>query len=129
MTIKKIYQEGKLYLLRFSWPIKSGTIKLHIIFQSDNEEPHTHPWNFKSLLLIPYKEEIYIQNDKISAFKEIKRYIPFTLVSRDKDDIHRVKLYKILGMTIPAITIGKYGHKVQLCSFCQSLGYCKTERK
>lgn len=128
MTIKRIYQKGKLYLLRFSFPIKSGTIKIHVIFQDDKEEPHTHPWNFKSLLLIPYKE--WTSYDRNGLYLEHTfKHIPFRLLTRDMNQLHRVSLYKIFGIKIPAITIGKYGHKVQLCSFCKELGYCKTERK
>lgn len=133
MTIKKIYQEGKLYLLRFSFPIKTGTIKVHIIFQDDKEEPHTHPWNFISFLIIPYKElivrKIEFMGDVEMQFYSKYKHYPFKILERDKNQLHKVSLYRILGIKIPAITIGKYGHKTQLCSFCKELGYCKTERQ
>lgn len=122
MTIKRIYQNNKLYLLRLSFPIKSGTIKIHVILQDDIEDLHTHPWDYSSLLIIPYKEEFKYTKLRSHGVLTFLRNRPNTL-------LHRVQLYKIFGISIPAITIGKYGHKKELCSFCKKLGYCKTERK
>ena len=86
----------------------------------DKSEPHTHPWDFKSFLILPYRENL----DGVNY-----NHFPFTLLNRSMNQKHRITLYRIFGFKIPALTIGFYGKKKQLCSFCQSLGYCKSEGK
>lgn len=117
------------FIRRVSFYLKKGSIKIHFITSDDNDEPHTHPWDFKSLLIIPYKEKTYIKKFEwgkdVFDTSIISKYKPFTLVIRKADEYHKTTLYRIFGIKIPALTIGYYGEKKQLCSFCQELGYCK----
>lgn len=111
------------FLRRLSIYFKNGSIKIHLITRSDKDEPHTHPWDFKSLLIIPYKEQVFLGKD--SKLHLNFNHKSFKVVKREANDRHRTKLYKMFGIEIPALTIGWYGHKKQLCSFCSTLGYCK----
>lgn len=111
------------FIRRISFYLKKGSIKIHFITSDDNDEPHTHPWDFKSFLIIPYKETLHLHTTgkKMIEF----RHKVFTMIERDAMDNHKTSLYRIFGIKIPALTIGYYGEKKQLCSFCQALGYCK----
>lgn len=115
--------DNKVFLARLSYYFKSGkTLKFHLILRSDKDGMHTHPWNFKSLLIIPYKEEV--------EGNGMRRYWPLKLVKRNMNEKHRVTLYKLLWLIpIPAITIGLYSEKKQLCSFCKDVGYCKKSKQ
>lgn len=151
MKLKIIKQDNKILLIRLSFKLKVGSIKIHLILRDYREELHNHPWDFKSLLILPYKETASIKNSEDSEYdmnKILKLFSmgsditidyetqgiiiatidhkPLALITRDKDILHRTKLYKILGIKIPALTIGKYSEKKQLCSFCKDLGYCRT---
>ena len=112
---------GKTFLRRTSFKFKDGSsLKVHLIVNDDlDKDEHTHPWDFKSFLLIPYKEII---NGKV-----VKRRA-FQVIEKLHTETHKVVLYRILGIKIPAITFGKYSEKLQLCSFCKDLGYCKQQK-
>lgn len=114
---KTIISGGKLFIKRFSFYTKKGSIKLHIIFNDDGDEAHTHPWDFKSFILFGgYKEE---------CEGKVNKYRMFSINKKLHYQKHKTSLFKIFGIKIPAITIGIYGKKLQLCSLCESLGYCK----
>lgn len=123
MKLKFIRRNGKLFLIRLSIPIKNGSIKVHLLLNDDTEDPHKHPWNFNSLLFLgAYKE---IVNGKLY------RHLPFTIVRRKNYERHQVILYRLGGMKIPCITIGKYSKKLEpwcekktLCNVCEKHGYC-----
>ena len=119
VKFKTIRSQGKAFIRRLSFYKKDGTtIKAHLITDDDNDkEEHSHPWDFKSTLLIPYKE--------IVNGEEVRHYMLET-VERKHFETHKVKLYRVFGIRIPAITIGVYGKKKVLCNFCKSLGYCRT---
>jgi hypothetical protein len=55
------------------------------------------------------------------------RHSMFDTVERECTIMHRTTLYRVLGIPIPAITIGRYTDKQQLCSFCTELGYCQNK--
>lgn len=118
ISFKTIKDMGLPFLNRISLYTKDGSIKIHLMVGDDKSEPHTHPWDFKSFLILPYKENI----DGIEY-----HHRPFTLLNRTMNQKHRITLYRFMGIKIPALTIGSYKKKKQLCSFCQSLGYCKSE--
>lgn len=125
---KTINTQGKIpFLRRLSVYLKSGkSIKLHLIIHDDLDEPHDHPWDFKSLLLIPYKEILY---KKDTQYPQFFKHFPFTIVKRNMSDKHITYLYRIFGMKIPAVTIGLYSKKKQLCSFCREKGYCISQQQ
>jgi hypothetical protein len=52
----------------------------------------------------------------------------FSINKKHHEQLHRVELFKVLGIKIPAITIGFYSEKLELCSFCKQLGYCKQNK-
>lgn len=123
MRFKIVRINKKVFLIRLSFAVKNGSIKIHLILRDDTEEPHMHPWNFSSFLLL-------------GAYKEIvdgvlHKHWPFTLIRRKCNQRHQVILYRIFGLRIPCLTIGKYTKKIQpwcehktLCDGCQKLGYC-----
>jgi len=119
-----INTKGKVFLRRLSFYLKEGSIKIHFITDDDTDEPHTHPWNYKSLLIIPYREKLFMRTGVF-----VKNHKPFKTVKRKMKMKHRVELYRILGIKIPALTIGVYSEKKQLCSLCEEAGYCKQKAK
>ena len=130
---KIINKQGKVFMRRLSFYLKNGsTIKLHIITEDDSDEPHDHPWDFESFLIIPYIERIFFSKNKGGqefSFISPKKHLPFTTIKRGMDMRHKTELYRFLGFKIPAITIGFYGPKKKLCSLCTELGYCKESKK
>ena len=114
---KKIMSDGLPFLRRLSVYHKKGSIKFHLMTNDDKCQPHTHPWDYVSFLILPYREWL----DGIQLY-----HSPFSLLRRQTNQRHRITLYRFMGIKIPAFTIGNYGNKKQLCSFCQALGYCKT---
>lgn len=120
VKFKQIMDMGLPFLNRISLYTKNGSIKMHLMVGDDKSEPHTHPWDFKSFLLIPYRENL----DGIEL-----NHRPLTLLTRTMNQKHRITLYQCMGIKIPSLTVGFYTKKKQLCSFCQSLGYCKSEGK
>lgn len=120
VRFKQVMDMGLPFLNRISVYTKNGSIKVHLMVGDDKSQPHTHPWDFKSFLILPYKENL----DGIDY-----NHAPFTLLKRTMNQRHRITLYRCFGVNIPALTIGLYTKKKQLCSFCQHLGYCKSEGK
>lgn len=139
MTFKNIKNNGKTFLLRFSKNCKVGSIKIHIILD-DDVKPHTHPWDFKSVILFGgYNETTYDELDEniIDFVKktwqhdasQITRTYGWLSVNKKQMNVkHLVKLRRLFGFKIPTITVGRYGEKKQLCSLCQELGYCKSKK-
>lgn len=130
LKAKTIKSGGNSFIKRLSIYFHNYSIKVHLILDDDKDEPHTHPWDFKSLLLVPYKEVIFSSVD-ITDNKLITtlKHNPLTIVKRLHNERHRVRLYRIFRLKIPALTIGIYSKKIQLCSFCKDLGYCKESKK
>lgn len=118
MKYKQIIQgNGKLFLRRISFYLKEGSIKLHIITGDDCDEPHSHPWDFKSFILFGgYKED---------CEGIVKEYRTFSVNKKIHHQKHKTTLFRLFGFKIPAITVGIYSKKLKLCSFCEELGYCK----
>jgi hypothetical protein len=127
MKLKVIKQSGQIFLIRLSLPIKNGSIKIHVLLNSDIGYAHKHPWNFTSILVFgAYKEILDGKLLKHGLFSKIKR---------KASERHKVILYKIFGASIPCITIGKYSKKIQpwcehqnLCEHCTTLGYCMDKK-
>lgn len=117
---KTIEDKGLPFLNRISFYTKKGSVKVHLMVGDDKSYPHTHPWDFRSFLIIPYKENL----DGINY-----NHRPFKLLNRSMNQKHRITLYRFFGIKIPSLTVGLYTKKKQLCSFCQELGYCKSEGK
>ncbi len=113
-------QGGKVFLCRFSVYFPKGSLKLHLILKDDSGAPHSHPWTFWSLLLIPYAE--YVEGVMLD-------HVWLEVVHRRAEQFHSVRLYRIFGVRIPALTIGWYGQKVRLCSLCTELGYCRAAKR
>jgi len=136
IKFKTIKSGGNSFIKRLSVYLKNYSIKVHLILDDDKDEPHTHPWDFKSLLLIPYKEfvvwntpgpELYSNPLKWSYYGMTTHWRMFDIVNRKHNEKHAVSLYRIWGKKIPALTIGIYSKKLQLCSFCKELSYCKEK--
>ena len=118
IKFKQIKDMGLPFLSRVSLYTQNGSVKIHFMVNDDKSEPHTHPWDFKSFLIIPYMENLD---------GEKHRHRPFKLLNRKMNQRHRITLYRFMGIKIPALTVGFYSKKKQLCSFCKDLGYCKSE--
>jgi hypothetical protein len=103
-------EDGKpvLYLRRFflrrsvkgSQTGDEGGLFLHVIHQSDNDrDPHDHPWDFKSFILVGgYDDEQWewftnFQGWGARVFEGYERVKPLTKVERKAEHIHRVRLY------------------------------------
>lgn len=127
---KTIRSGGSSFIHRLSFYTKTGSIKINLIVDDDKDAPHTHPWDFTSLLIIPYQEFVWREGDAAPLGPGMyeERHRMFSVVRHHHKDRHRVKLYRFLGIPIPALTIGSYSKKLTLCSFCESLGYCKEQR-
>lgn len=115
---KTITTKGKAFIKRLSFYNSDGSsVKLHLILHDDLDEPHTHPWDFSSLILFGgYKEE-----NRIFGFLDVN--------IKKHHEKHQLKLRRIFNIPIPTLTIGIYSPKLQLCSFCTELGYCKNKQK
>lgn len=85
----------------------------------DRDGFHSHPWDFKSLILFGgYVETLEDGTVHTHRFLSVN--------TKQRETKHQLRLRKLFGLRIPAITIGWYGPKVGLCSLCQELGYCKS---
>ena len=123
---KNIKQGGITFLKRLSLKTKSGSYKVHLILNDDQEGYHMHPWDFKSLLLFgSYKE--YVEG-------VLFRHRPLSIVKRKANEKHRVELYRIGNFKLPCLTIGFYSNKIQpwcektqLCDFCKPHGQCQDK--
>ena len=119
---KTIFSGGKPFLKRLSLYLSKGSIKLHIIINDDMDEHHSHPWDFESVIIFGgYHEEILNEDKTIDK----KTFRIGDVNQKRHYQKHKTKLFRFLGFKIPAITIGKYSDKLELCSFCKELGYCK----
>lgn len=123
IKLKTIKPNGVSLIKRLSIYFKNYSIKIHLI-PNNVLDYHTHPWDYKSFLIIPYKEYVITTNPSSKTTLFFKHKI-FTLINRNHTQEHSVILYTIFGIKIPALTIGKYSKKKQLCSFCKEAGYCK----
>jgi len=119
VKLKTIHTAGRIpFLKRLSLYLKDGSsIKLHLILHDDLDEPHSHPWDFSSLILFGgYKEgDVKYSIGDINMKKHYQT--------------HQIKLLRFMGFRVPTLTIGIYTEKLTLCSFCQDLGYCRTTGK
>src|ERR1700722_2050732 len=52
VKFKTIVKRGRVFLHRLSIPFRRGSIKLHLILNDDYGDPHIHPWEFWSFLLL-----------------------------------------------------------------------------
>lgn len=128
IKFKRITQDEDVFLYRVSLKFRQGTSwKLHIIVGDDKGEPHQHPWNFTSFLLLGAYKELVEE-------KMIRRW-PFQIVKNECTEKHKVLLYRLLGYKIPCVTVGKYSEKIQpwcerskLCDMCKSFGYCLDKK-
>lgn len=115
---KTIISKGKLFIVRLSFYLKDkSSYKLHLILDDDYDEPHSHPWNFKSIILFG------------GYYEDDKKYSMFKTNTKLYHEKHKIKLFRFLGFKIPTITLGKYSPKIELCSFCKEIGYCKSNKK
>ena len=123
------------FLIRWSKKCKSGgSWKLHLIL-NDDVTSHTHPWDFTSFILFGgYVERslnIYESNsDWIQCDGYSYKEYGWLSINRKKMNVeHQITLRRLFGFKIPAVTIGYYGPKKQLCSLCKEQGYCNTTGK
>ena len=128
MKFKTIRKGGTVFLHRVNLYIKKGSIKIHLIMDDDKEDAHMHPWDFNSFLFLGAYKEI--------VDGKLFKHLPFTLVRRKCTEKHQVKLYRIFGLKIPCLTIGRYSEKKQqwceakkLCDFCSTVGYCVDKKE
>jgi len=125
--------DNKRFLFRLSLYFTWGSIKAHLIIRDDIDTPHTHPWNYKSLLIVPYKETTFTplvsKSGQQGTLVMRYAYWPLKVIRRDCKTAHTTSLYRFFGIPIPALTIGFYSNKKQLCSFCQEAGYCKQSKQ
>ncbi len=113
VKVKTIKSKGEDFLKRLSFYFKDGSsLKVHLILKDDEDEPHTHPWDFKSLILFGG----YYEGEKLYGFFSVNR--------KHHAEKHQLRLRRIFNYPIPTLTIGLYSKKLQLCSFCESHGYC-----
>lgn len=126
IKFKTIRSNGNSFIKRYSLYFKNGSIKLHIILSDDNDSPHSHPWNFTSIILFGGYIEKTVIND--SCIKE-KAFRFLSINKKQYFQKHRLLLKRIFGIKIPCITLGWYSNKIQLCSFCTDIGYCKESTK
>lgn len=60
---KSILSGGRVFLRRISFYLKKGSVKIHWIQNDDMDEHHSHPWDFKSLILFGGYYESTLQED------------------------------------------------------------------
>lgn len=120
---KIITQNGRVFLIRLSFAVPNGSIKFHLILNDDEGEPHIHPWEFTSFMLLGAYRELV--NGKVHNHR------PLSLVRNNRHKEHKVMLYRLFGLKLPCLTVGKYTDKIQpwcrtkaLCDRCRSFGYC-----
>ena len=114
---KTILNNNKIFLKRFSFYNKNGSsYKLHLILNDDLDEPHTHPWDFTSLILFGG----YYEGNTLYKIGSINKKL--------HNESYKIRLRRLFGFRITTITISKYSKKLQLCSFCKDLGYCQSNK-
>ena len=113
---KIVYSKDKPFIKRFALYNKDGSsYKLHLILNDDLDEPHDHPWDFSSLILFGG----YYEDNTLYSVGDINIKYHYQK--------HKIRLRRLFGIKIPTITFGIYSKKLQLCSFCKELGYCKNK--
>lgn len=117
---KTICNNDKPFLRRLTIYLKKDSLKFHWI-TDDDVTPHTHPWDFKSLILFGGYNEAFTDN---KTYPEVKTFGMLSINRKTADELHLVTLRRVLGFKIPALTVGIYGEKKQLCSPCKEAGYC-----
>lgn len=131
---KTITSGGKPFIKRLSLYLPKGSIKLHLLLDDDKDDDfsggHTHPWDFTSFILFGGYEEYTLRfsNNPNGQFNTEKFYM-FSLNRKKAEVKHKIKLFRLFGFKIPCITIGYYSDKKQLCSLCQELGYCRSNKE
>jgi hypothetical protein len=124
LKLKIIRRDNMIFIIRITLYIFNGSLKCHIILRDDPEKPHSHPWNFTSWLFLgAYREILYTPKKQMDVLYRDKYDVehishwPFTLISRECNQLHKIQLYKVFGRCIPCITIGYYTDKVQEWAF------------
>lgn len=124
MKFKNIKNNGRTFLLRLGMKCGNGSLKVHIILD-DDVRPHSHPWDFTSLILFGgYREAIKVGDNVL-----FQNFGWLSLNRKRRDVMHQISLRRVMGRKVPVITIGYYGEKKELCSLCKELGYCRTNSK
>lgn len=127
MRFKNIKNNGITFLYRLSCNLKKGSIKIHLIVD-DDVSYHSHPWDFNSIILFGgYREMSYTSVNYMDL--ENKEYGWLSINKKQMNAYHKITLRRLFGKKIPALTVGIYGEKKQLCSLCQELGYCKSQKQ
>jgi hypothetical protein len=133
---KTICNNDKPFLRRLSIYFGKKSLKFHWI-TDDDVKPHTHPWDFTSIIIFGgYNERTLIgvrpppqdyMKELVYPFSVYFRTTVYGWLSKNKKEAnqeHLVELRRLFGIKIPALTVGWYGEKKQLCSLCQEAGYC-----
>ena len=117
LKFKLIKTLGKIpFLRRLSFYFKDGSsFKIHLITHDDLDEPHSHPWDFSSLIIFGG----YYEGKTLYGVGDVN--IKF------HHQYHQIRLRRFLGFIVPTLTVGFYSEKKQLCSFCQEAGYCLSK--
>jgi hypothetical protein len=130
--------QGNVFINRLTFYLKKGSIKLHLITGDDSEVYHTHPWDFTSFILFGGYKEYYrgVESERFRGratvngkWNQLRIFRTFSINKKLHHQQHRVELFKLFGITIPALTIGIYSEKLQLCSFCKEAGRCLANDK
>jgi hypothetical protein len=115
---KVIRSGGKLFLCRLSLYKDDGSsFKFHLILNDDGDEPHSHPWDFTSIILFG------------GYYEENVKYGFLDLNVKLYHQKHKIRLRRLFGFKVPTLTMGWYSEKKELCSLCKDLGYCRTTGK
>ena len=126
IKFKKIHEQGELFLCRLSIQFNQRSLKFHLILNDDSRF-HSHPWDFKSLILFGgYQELIEDVEDEAYHWE----YYNFLDVNKKAAEVrHLIRLNRLWGFKVPTLTVGLYGEKKRLCSLYEALGYCQTNAK
>ena len=90
-----IQTDGSPYMTR----IWFGRLRLHIFYRGDADDPHDHPWDFKTFPLTSYVEEIFFGQGESS-----KRVVPAWRWSYRRAEFRHRVLGRYSGrMTMPTL--------------------------
>jgi hypothetical protein len=131
LKLKIIRRDNKIFIIRITLYIISGSLKCHIILRDDPEKPHSHPWNFTSWLFLgAYREILYTPMGQFTGRfqgiftglddKHVIEYIdhhPFKVIKRTCTELHKIELYRVFGRCIQCNTLGYYTDKKQSWDF------------
>jgi len=107
---------GEPYLIRYVIPLLFGwRIYFHKILESDGDRwLHDHPWAFISFLVWGrYVEETPGGNERLKSWINVHR----------ATDLHRLRLFKKNGKTIPVYSILLTGKRVRTWGFQTDRGW------